>query len=390
MVMKTQRQHGPCLHPGMSAIRKLRLAVTHHPSSVHDSIRRSRTSPEDSELHFQNLVILRHRSEVLSFRGRLRDAQARRVQNSAAQRLSPAPEEEEADRRKEEGRTKEQGRATGESDWYTSGVANQCDMAITNGNTWLVDMVEDISGKIEEFCLDVEDCICTDTVHYVESKLKKVRADMRSFCLKFVQEVFTSSPEQASEEVLSDMPPLEITDSYTTSDPAEGDYLQEDSCSINNYSDVDSESWGDSTQDVPISQAEETPLKFKDGHKRASLMEGLGEDVHGLDTCADNIGTVKSLYCVSPEEHVSIIPDVTSSNAFVEPIAGSDCSVSRDHHCVNELIKLDESCIIVDAGELCSAPNEMTEARVIQNFILENMASTMRNHEFDESEWEII
>ncbi|XP_048131514.1 uncharacterized protein LOC125314100 [Rhodamnia argentea] len=193
-------------------------------------------------------------------------------------------------------------------------------MAITNGNTWLADMVEDVSGKIEEFCLDVEDCICTDTVNYVESKLKKVRADVTSFCLKFVQEVFTPSPEQASEEVLSDMPPLEITDSYTTSDPAEGDCLQEDSCSLNNYSDVDSGSLGDSTQGVPISQAEATPLKFKDGHKRASLMEGLREDFHGLDTCAYNTSTVKSLHCVSPEEHVSIIPDVAPSNAFVEPI----------------------------------------------------------------------
>ncbi|XP_056168429.1 uncharacterized protein LOC130138418 [Syzygium oleosum] len=261
-------------------------------------------------------------------------------------------------------------------------------MAITNDNTWLADMVGDISGKIEGFYMDVEDVMCMDAVNYVESKLKKVGADVRSFCLEFVQEVFTSSLEQASEEVLSDMPPLESSDSDTTADTTKGDYLKEGSRSINNNSDGDSESCGDATQHVPISQAKATPLKSEDGYECASLMEGLGDDFNDLDTCVDSRSTVKSLYCVSPEEHGSIIPKVTSSYEFVEAI-GSD-SLAQEPQSVIELIKLDESCIIVETRELCSAHNEITEQRTIQNKVLENMASAMRDYEFDESEWEII
>ncbi|KAL3739910.1 hypothetical protein ACJRO7_021219 [Eucalyptus globulus] len=262
-------------------------------------------------------------------------------------------------------------------------------MAITNGNTWLADIVEDISGKIEEFCLDVEDVIYVDTVNYVESKLKKVSAEVRGFCLEFMQEVFTSSQEQASEEVLSNMPPLESSDSDTTSDTAKEDCLEEGSCSINNYSDVDSEICGDATQHVPISQAETTQLKSEDGHEYDSLTEGPGEHFNGSDTCTDSRSTVKSLYCVSPEEHESFIPDVASSDEF-EEVIGSDCS-AQESHSVNDLINIDESCITVDTGEICSGLIEITEQQPIQNEVLENMTSTTRNnYEFDESEWEII
>ncbi|KAK6264614.1 hypothetical protein QQP08_019185 [Theobroma cacao] len=217
--------------------------------------------------------------------------------------------------------------------------------------------VGNIYQKFEAMCMEVDDMVCEETFRCVENHLQTVGANVKQFCTEFMQDVLHSPGAKSVEERnLSLVQNTGVTVCENLNITIDEDKSQKELIHSSSVQSVDDVHFGLSSEQ---STKDESALAHSGSIPSDSviLAQACKNELQDTDSTLDDA----SLETMEEASHQS------ATEVELEAALPSF-----------DEAKLEESCIIVDSGDLQSLSNETGKRRSYKKKFRESLSSKLR------------